>query len=96
MKILLTKPKRGRGGFMFIEDGIEIDTADAITRLKKLHNLNSAHLAQMAGVSPRTVDGWVLGREPGRLPIMRLLAGLNRLEAKREKSVRAAVAKLNC
>ena len=44
MKILLTKPKRGRGGFKFIEDGIEIDTADAITRLKKLHNLNSAHL----------------------------------------------------
>lgn len=79
-----------------MDDGVEIETGEAITRLKKLHNLKSAHLAKMAGVSPRTIDGWALGREPGRLPIMRLLAGLNRLEAKRKKSVRTTVAKLNC
>ena len=93
MKIVLTRPVRGRGGFKFLEESkgnVEIPPADAIRIAKKILGADSEALAEICKVSPRTVHGWTAGRRPGALPMRRLFEAVNLAAKIRRAEKRAA------
>lgn len=59
-----------RAGFYY--DQLKIDGPGDIRPLRDLLGLSVSDLAAMAGVSPRTVEGWEQGRPMSRLAIRQL------------------------
>lgn len=47
-----------------------LDYHDGIRRVRKLLDLSTDDLASIAGVSPRTVEGWEQGRPIPKEPLM--------------------------
>jgi DNA-binding transcriptional regulator YiaG len=76
MKITIDHPASSYGvPVVLADDGAPMDYAAGIKALRELRGLSTQALADLCGVSRRTVEGW----EQGRMPTTAALNVMSRL-----------------
>lgn len=67
----LTKNHNGMPVFVG-DDGKVVEYAEGVRMLRRRRGWSTAHMAEVCGVSPRTVEGWEQGRVPGKQALLLL------------------------
>lgn len=73
MRLTTEHPQSSYGIPVFVDGaGQPLDYADGLRRLRREKGWNTTKLAELLGVSRRTVEGWEQGRMPSKTALLLL------------------------